>query len=98
MINLRVNLFDNRCLGLELWKSKTRHIELWICAPFYTIPKHKHPFQDSKLVFLFGWAILTKITKIGCNMVVLLRPWTKKRVYNIYANEYHWFSSLGLPL
>lgn len=103
-----------RCVGLRLWKSKTRFVQLWYCPTGYKVEPHSHNDEQIELMYLFGKTEFWR-TKIEYSDVFKSKDGTihehvkenegfKPRWYHMFksftvkAGQIHWFTVSTMPL
>lgn len=99
-----MTLFDRheRCVGLRLWKSKTRFVQLWYCPRGYEVELHSHNDQNIELMYLFGKTTFSRINVDNVNHL-FTETFTPKwkhifRKFTVKAGQLHYFSVSTLPL
>lgn len=86
-----------KCVGIRLWKSKTRFIQLWYCPRGYDVKPHSHNDQHIELMYLFGKTTISRITSQTVE-------WFTPKWYHIFRKftvrkgQIHWFTVSSLPL
>lgn len=98
------------CIGLRLFKSKKRFIQLWYCPRNYQVESHSHNDQNIELMYLFGKTtfhrVKDEVTGAGTFFEThypLVESFTP-RWYHIFTRftvrcaQVHWFSVSYLPL
>lgn len=86
-----------RCVGIRLWKSSRRFIQLWFCPSGYEIQQHSHPDEEIELRYLFGKSIFYRLK--GKNVESFRPRWYHfGRSFTIPAGVVHWFKVSTWPL
>lgn len=92
-----------RCMGIRLWKSKTRFIQLWYCPRGYEVKPHSHNDQHIELMYLFGKTTFFREQKqyvlVGRKGESYSPKWYHMfRKFTVIAGQVHWFTVSSLPL
>lgn len=99
-----------RCVGIRLWKSKTRFIQLWYCPRGYKVKPHSHNDQRIELMYLFGKTIFHREAKDVFmkgkpleTTYVRVESYSPKwyhmfRKFTVSAGQVHWFTVSSFPL
>lgn len=85
-----------RCIGLRLWKSKTRFVQLWYCPRGYRVEPHSHNDEQIELMYLFGKTTFFRLSSV----VESLSPrWYHMfKSFTVKAGQVHWFTVSTMPL
>lgn len=91
-----------RCVGIQLWKSKTRFIQLWYCPRGYEVKPHSHNDQHIELMYLFGRTTFSRINSddVNCLYTEMHTPswYNMFRKFTVKPKQLHWFTVSSLPL
>lgn len=104
-----LKIFDRheRCVGLRLWKSRTRFVQLWFCPKGYVVKPHSHNDQHIELMYLFGKTTFYRVRQSmipieynPCRSVQGFEPSWKHifRRFTVLPGQCHWFTVSTLPL
>lgn len=84
------------CVGLRLFKSKTRFIQLWFCPEYYVIEQHSHPDEHIELMYLFG---STTFYRLGGHIEWFTPKWYDMfKTFSVKPGVVHWFNVTNQPL
>jgi len=84
-----------KCLGILLFKWKHIYVELWICAPHYSVRKHFHKKQSNKIIFLFGSVMFHKKLQNDTWKYLTLNYKNIFKSFNINAEQIHYFMNMS---
>lgn len=91
-----------RCVGIRLWKSKTRFIQLWYCPRGYEVKPHSHNDQHIELMYLFGKTTFYRHGVISnpSGYIESFSPRCKHilKRFTVKTGQRHWFTVSSLPL
>jgi len=86
------------CRGYVLFSLFGWTVELWRIAPKYTVPKHSHTNIDNWIIYLFGEAMVGKISGKGNPISIWLDSTQRFRKMHIAPSEIHWIVGSDKPL
>lgn len=87
------------CVGITLFRSSKRTIELWYAPRGFKIEPHTHPNENISLTFLFGKALFARISNVsGLAQAFVSWPWNMFKTFKISYFHTHWFEVSSRPL
>lgn len=111
-----INLIDRHgpCIGIRLWKSGQKFVQLWIIPPNYIIEPHSHDDENIELMYLWGkttfWrAVRVVKSKFYHNDELIEKIETDEegfiptrhdvgRCFSVPAGTMHWFKTTSTRL
>ena len=87
------------CIGIPLFKSKCRYVELWYCPKGYVIKEHSHPNEHIELMYIFGKTIFYRRNPETEDEDILEPAWFQfMKCFTVPAGFFHYFKVSNLPL
>lgn len=88
-----------RAIGITLWKSVRKYLELWIFPSNFSIDPHTHNNQDIEVLILFARnVIFFRETPCRTNLVKFKAKFTMFKKLSVPAGYIHWFMVSKYPL
>ena len=87
------------CIGILLFKSKHRYIEIWFCPRGYKIREHCHPNEHIELMYIFGKTTFFRREKKDQQEQSFTPKWYHIfRTFSVPFGFFHRFEVSSLPL
>jgi len=88
-----------QCIGIPLFKSKRRYVEIWYCPRGYKIKEHSHPNERIELMYIFGKTTFFRREKKDQKEQSFTPKWYHCfRTFSVPYGFLHRFEVSNLPL
>jgi len=85
------------CVGIRLYKSSLRFLQLWICPAGYEIIEHSNPKEHIELMFLSGETVFYR-RRLKALEPLSVEPKKMGQTFSVPPGYYHWFKVGTRPL